>query len=190
MTLADYNSQVLALATIPNLLLTLASVQPSQQPWQADAQIDISQESIASYFATLNHNGISISAISGPWGPAFVDLAGLSGQRLSANRDSDTDNNPPMSTLILASETIYSPASLREFTKTVLALLETGTASSSLNVALIAAKRVYFGVGGGVDEFLAVLEELGGHGRCVWDSRDEEGVRQGVGRCILEVRRR
>ena len=28
--------------------------------------------------------------------------------------------------------------------------------------ALVAAKRIYFGVGGGGDEFLKVLEELGG----------------------------
>ena len=189
MTLADYNSQVLALATVPNLLLTIASVQPSQQPWQADAEIDINLESIASYLAALNHHGISLSVISGAWGPTFLDLARHSGQRLSAHENGTTDSYPPESTLILASETIYSPASLRDFTKTVLALLDTGPASSSQNIALIAAKRVYFGVGGGVDEFLAVLEELGGHGRCVWDSRDEGEAKQGVGRCILEVSR-
>ena len=49
--------------------------------------------------------------------------------------------------------------------------------------ALIAAKRVYFGVGGGVDEFLRVLGEMGGRGKVVW----ETGPESGVGRVILEV---
>lgn len=48
--------------------------------------------------------------------------------------------------------------------------------------ALIAAKRVYFGVGGGVDEFVKVLSEFGGRATCVWES---EGP--GVERVILEV---
>ena len=94
----------------------------------------------------------------------------------------------PTLTLILASETIYSPSSIRAFTQTVMALLEANSKRpTDQAVALVAAKRVYFGVGGGVDEFLAVLAEIGGYGRCVWDSSHGEGGGNGVGRCILEV---
>ena len=48
---------------------------------------------------------------------------------------------------------------------------------------MVAAKKVYFGVGGGIDEFLKVLNELGGKGAMVWESKDE-----GVSRVIVEIR--
>ncbi len=87
--------------------------------------------------------------------------------------------------LILASETIYSPGSLPAFSETLLTLFRRYSAESR---ALIAAKKVYFGVGGGVDEFLAVLREL---------SDDDLDVKQrvdvksgGVGRIILEIKSR
>ncbi len=51
--------------------------------------------------------------------------------------------------------------------------------------ALIAAKKVYFGVGGGVDEFLEILAEMSG---AVREVAAEEG--QGVGRVVLEVARK
>lgn len=50
--------------------------------------------------------------------------------------------------------------------------------------ALVAAKMVYFGVGGGIDEFLSVLKEKGGEGNSVWETK---GMGYGVGRCIREV---
>lgn len=46
----------------------------------------------------------------------------------------------------------------------------------------MAAKRFYFGVGGGVDDFVAALPRNGLRGRAVWET---EG--KGVGRVILEV---
>ena len=52
--------------------------------------------------------------------------------------------------------------------------------------ALVAAKRVYFGVGGGVDEFLIVLRSTTGVAREVWETHGEGA---GVGRVVLEVRR-
>ncbi|KLJ05376.1 hypothetical protein EMPG_11148 [Blastomyces silverae] len=126
--------------------------------------------------------------------------------------------------LILASETIYSPSSLHAFSETLLALLRRGgglgstctctstsapplepAAGSAVDTdktpppkynskALIAAKEVYFGVGGGVDEFLGVMRDVGRReGRA---SSDDDGFsvkeraeirNEGVGRVILEV---
>ena len=105
-----------------------------------------------------------------------------------ANDQSAAAVHKPKLTLILASETIYSPSSIRDFTQTVLALLKANSKTpTDRAVALVAAKRVYFGVGGGVDEFLAILAEMGGCARCVWDSSEALGGGHGVGRCILEV---
>ncbi len=48
--------------------------------------------------------------------------------------------------------------------------------------ALIAAKRVYFGVGGGVDQFLGILAAFDGRATVAWESMDS-----GVGRVILKI---
>ena len=83
-------------------------------------------------------------------------------------------------TLIAASETIYSPSSLSAFTRIVVNAL--GAAERDNAKALIAAKRFYFGVGGGVDAFRQELIELGGSLRIAWESTPP-----GVDRLILEA---
>lgn len=89
--------------------------------------------------------------------------------------------------LILASETIYSPASTFAFTTTLLDLLQEHERRGGSVRALVAAKRVYFGVGGGVDDFLEILRERGGEGTEVWAT---EGIGSGVRRCIVEITRK
>ncbi|MCJ1315448.1 hypothetical protein MMC15_000767 [Xylographa vitiligo] len=187
-TVADYNAQVLALATIPNLLLTFVSAQPVSQPWSTEGDLDISPALTSSFTTALQDAGIHISTISGAWGPTFLSLLSTTSIDGRANDENSAAVHRPKMTLILASETIYSPSSIREFTQTVLALLKANSQRpTDRAVALVAAKRVYFGVGGGVDEFLAVLAEMGGSARCVWDSSEADGGGHGVGRCILEV---
>ncbi len=87
-----------------------------------------------------------------------------------------------MPLLVLAAETIYSPTSLDAFAETLLALLKRVRQGR----ALVAAKRVYFGVGGGVDEFKEKVARGGGVVGEVRDSEILEGG-TGVGRCLLEV---
>ncbi|MCJ1378417.1 hypothetical protein MMC17_001515 [Xylographa soralifera] len=187
-TVADYNAQVLALATIPNLLLTFISAQPTSDPWPTEGDLDISPALTSDFATGLHDAGIQISAVSGAWGSAFVSLLSNISIDGRGNDENAAAAQKPTLTLILASETIYSPSSIRAFTQTVLALLGSNSAGPAHRaVALVAAKRVYFGVGGGVDEFLAVLTEMGGYARCVWDSSEAEGGGHGVNRCILEV---
>lgn len=90
-----------------------------------------------------------------------------------------------MRTLVLASETIYSLATLSSFVDTLLSVLQTSVAGGASPVGLVAAKKVYFGVGSGVDEFVRVLAEHGGKANVVWESKET-----GVGRVILEVKNR
>lgn len=89
---------------------------------------------------------------------------------------------------MLAAETIYSPGSLALFSATLLALL----GKVERGKALVAAKRVYFGVGGSVDEFKRVVSTGGG---VVFEVENSgvEGcdramrVKGGVGRALCEV---
>ncbi|RMJ26313.1 hypothetical protein PHISP_02799 [Aspergillus sp. HF37] len=179
-TFADYNSSVLRLVTLPNLLLTWNDIVSGQgtpgemalDAAEQDEELDITPELVENFEKDLSERGITVDFISGAWSPAFVDLA------FSAVGDGKAR------TVILASETIYSPASLGAFSETLLALLRWSTSAKAKSRAFIAAKKVYFGVGGGVDEFLAVLKDTSGD--C--DVKEKLDVKsEGVGRVVLEV---
>ncbi|KAL8821498.1 MAG: hypothetical protein Q9223_000464 [Gallowayella weberi] len=168
--LADFNPSVLQLATIPNLLImwAFASNLISSKP----GDLDITSDVTLSFRQALTERNIVIRAISGSWGPEFSALAFLEFAR------------PPEDVLILASETIYSPKTTLAFTITLLDLMGKSQETGGRATALVAAKKVYFGVGGGVDEFSCVLREHGAAGKIVWST---EGMGSGVGRCILKL---
>lgn len=178
-TFADYNSSVLRLVTLPNLLLTwdhmvthLGVEDSKHADEQEEDMLEITSELIDRFRKDLEHRGITVSFISGAWSPLFVDLV-FSPAELASYR-----------TLVLASETIYSPASLGAFSETLLGLLRSSAGDRSR--ALIAAKKVYFGVGGGVDEFLAVLRDISEGEVVVEERMDVKSA--GVGRIIMEVK--
>ena len=85
-----------------------------------------------------------------------------------------------MNTLIIGSETIYSTGSLKSFTELMTALLSRVTTGK----AIVAAKRMYFGVGGGVDEFRIECAMRGATaGELEFEGIESAGVR----RCLMEV---
>lgn len=184
-TFADYNASVLRLVTLPNLLLTWHNSRtqpdPESQPQQRqeELELDITPELITEFKNDLIRRKITISFISGVWSPEFVDLV-FSGKNLNGDQKRHT--------LVLASETIYSPSSLRAFSETLVDLLRhasTASTSTAQTRALVAAKKVYFGVGGGVDEFLAVLADICPDGLGVQQKLDVQS--EGVGRVVLEI---
>ncbi|KAL4977811.1 hypothetical protein BDW66DRAFT_29823 [Aspergillus desertorum] len=186
-TFADYNFAVLRLVTLPNLILTWNHfithrnpTRPSDAPAEDEAEskeeemLDITPDLLERFQSDLARRGITVAFISGAWSTSFVELV-FSSPELAGYR-----------TLVLASETIYSPASLAAFSETLLALLRRSSSGGSVSRALVAAKKVYFGVGGGVDEFLAVLRSVAGGDVGVEERMDVRFA--GVGRMILEVR--
>jgi len=99
---------------------------------------------------------------------------------------------PPPYDIVLASETIYRTEALGAF----LGVLRTATAAETLAAAatlpcdgevvrpplcLVAAKVLYFGVGGGVEAFVSAVEEEHGIVRAVWEHHE------GVGRVIMRI---
>ncbi|OJD23856.1 hypothetical protein ACJ73_04788 [Blastomyces percursus] len=191
-------------------------------------ELDIETSLLSAFREDLYARGIRLSFISGAWSPEFVELA-LPDRLLSSPSPSlSSSPTQPRGTnlLVLASETIYSPASLHAFSETLLALLRRGgglgatctgtsTSTSALPLepgagsaivtnktsqpkynskALIAAKEVYFGVGGGVDEFLGVMRDVGRREGTAGEDGDGFSVKEraeirneGVGRLVLEV---
>ena len=172
LSVADYNLSVLENATIPNLFLTWYFVQCKAVPEPA-GDLKVTPNLLSRFVQDLSDKAINISGISGTWSEAFSDL-------LVPFRDLHFSSR--IETIILASETIYSPVSIRAFTQILLKALKTTEETQGHGRAMVAAKKIYFGVGGGVDEFLRVLSELGGKGVTIWESKDN-----GVGRVIMEV---
>jgi protein-histidine N-methyltransferase len=176
-TLADYNAPVLRLVTLPNILLLWSLLNGTTEE-EAENDLEITPEIIEEFKLSLSKRGISLDFISGSWSPDFVDTVFESGLQ---------DGSRSRRTLVLASETIYSPSSLRSFSETLVSLLRRGAGadSGSSARAFVAAKRVYFGVGGGVDEFLSTLKDVDGDAVKVNGKQDVEDG--GVGRVILDV---
>jgi len=154
LVVADYNESILRLVTAPNMLLTWLNA-TGRLP--EELELDITPELIAQFQADLDERGIELQYLSGAWSPQFVKLL-------------------PKFELILASETIYSPATLPTFTDVLLNCLDPNNGR-----ALVAAKKIYFGVGGGIPEFVDALNQRGARHAFV----NEEG--EGVGRAVLKV---
>lgn len=107
-----------------------------------EGDLDVTPELLEAFRRSLKNAKIEISLLAGPWTPELVTAtAPVKDEKM----------------LVLAAETIYSPSSTPAFTKTVLDLLRTGESGR----AIVAAKRVYFGVGGGVADFEKTVEQMG-----------------------------
>ncbi|EXJ74249.1 uncharacterized protein A1O5_02545 [Cladophialophora psammophila CBS 110553] len=223
-TLCDYNADVLRLATAPNVFLNYlfasgkvtARDEDSWEGGDLDLEALGGETFVNKTIRDMASDKMSFDFISGGWGPEFLELvsspdakgaSSLSGSQLQAG-DMAKNQRRPTNLLILASETIYSPTSIKTFSETVLNLLlassyyrrsgagtragpetETDTAPPGPK-AWVAAKRVYFGVGGGVDEFVSEMDRLGGRSRVVMDTTTKDaaaGGGEGVGRVVLEV---
>jgi len=81
---------------------------------------------------------------------------------------------------VIGAETIYSPAALKSFASSLVGLLKTmpmGEKSS-----LVAAKKVYFGVGGSMEDF---CDAVRAEGLQVEPIREES---DGVRRAVVEVK--
>ncbi|KAI1618553.1 hypothetical protein EDD37DRAFT_647346 [Exophiala viscosa] len=173
-TLCDYNEAVLRLCTAPNILLNyLQQISQHTAPHNddEDEEGDLDIEELGDNFVQdaiqdMHSRNLSFDFISGGWGESFLELL------------QQTDRS--VNTLILASETIYSPASIQVFTDTLVQLLRRQTTGGAK--AWVAAKKVYFGVGGGVDEFLGEVRSRDAKSTVLLDTKDT-----GVGRVVLEI---
>lgn len=187
LTLADYNPSVLQLVTMPNLLLAWALHQQHYDQLIQDAlssaegELEITEQVIDSFKSFLISAGITVSFLSGGWSPELVELIYSKFASLSGGRDAGAATQ----TLVMGAETIYSPFALSSFTDTLLSILrrEREAGPSRQATSIIAAKRLYFGVGGSLDDFVDKMRDLGA---VVSMMREEtEGVRRGVVECAL-----
>ncbi|KEY64953.1 hypothetical protein S7711_08194 [Stachybotrys chartarum IBT 7711] len=175
---ADYNPTVLQLVTLPNFVLAWALHHRHspllQEAFTLDGELELTPDVLQAFQAYLASSKISLSFISGAWSPEFVQL-------LYAAQPARTASSLA---LVLGAETIYSPFALQAFTEVVFDVLNRERAApESSAAALVAAKRLYFGVGGSLDDF---VDKAQSKGAVISTLREEtEGVRRGVVRCVL-----
>lgn len=171
-TLSDYNSSVLRLATLPNVLLTWATttspplISPTESSLTGD--IELTPEILSAFRAALTQNQITLKFLSGSWSPELASLIPSSA--------------PDMGTLVLGAETIYSPAATDAFVEILMILLR----RVKMAKAMVAAKKFYFGVGGSVD---GLKEACAAKGAVAYEIENHgvPGLEAGVGRSLIEV---
>lgn len=170
-TLQDYNASVLRLVTLPNMLLSWASYSASpalnlqQHP---DGDLEITPELLSQFRQDLATPQIHLHFLSGSWSPALAALI--------------PGSAPDMGTLILGAETIYSPAATSAFVEILIILLK----RVKMAKAMLAAKRLYFGVGGSVDGLKEACREIGAVAYEI-ENHGVPGMSGGVGRALVEV---
>jgi hypothetical protein len=170
-SLADYNPSVLQLVTVPNILLSWAQLR-SGSSWEPEGELDIDDELINAFITGLEQRNINLSFYSGAWSPEFVQMV--------ASTSSNQIWNSNSSLLVLGAETIYSPMALKSFAESLMNVLQFHNNSESM--ALVAAKKVYFGVGGSIEDFCDAVKARGGKVEQIREEVD------GVRRAVVEVR--
>ncbi|KAI1425390.1 hypothetical protein F5Y12DRAFT_373587 [Xylaria sp. FL1777] len=179
--LADYNPTVLQLVTLPNFILAWAIHHRGGLPllssaFSPEGELDLTPEILEAFQDFLLTRRISLLFFSGAWSPEFVTMLTNIPSRVD-------DSGIEQATVIMGAETIYSPFALSSFLGTILALLQDEIAHANIAEVLVGAKRLYFGVGGSLDDFVVQARE---RGALVEQLREEtEGVRRGVVRCTL-----
>lgn len=148
--LADYNSSVLRLASLPNLIITWAKLTLSPEQWSnlqksnnenipvMDDELLLTDQLIDMFYKDMQERNVSISLISGSWGRQFNSL-------LYSLMPSTNDQ-----VLVITSETIYQPENLPLISET---LIDINTHFTQKTHTLVAAKDIYFGVGGSILDF-------------------------------------
>lgn len=144
--LTDFNYDVLRLVTVPNLLLNWLSLKDphivdefiQRQKFNLDDhEIKITIDLIDAFIMDLSNSLIELAFISGSWGHQFNQLVGLN-----------------TIDLLLSSETIYSQETLPIIAESIIQLVNNG------GRIILAAKNIYFGVGGSIIEFLNYFDKI------------------------------
>jgi protein-histidine N-methyltransferase len=187
LNLADYNAQVLQLVTLPNVLLAWWS-SAAAAAFRAGAgaqQTALERHELArrgqDHFDTAPHDvdGHGELAITPELVSAFRTSLAAHGVQVNFVAGAWTNFPPPARgmDLILTSETVYALPSLSPLVR----LLHTYAAADA--AVLVAAKVIYFGVGGGVEAFKQTLAQLAPSAQVA----SIHTVTRGVGRTVLSV---
>lgn len=188
--LSDGHDINLCLVTVPNVLLTWYLSRNPDAGLRSDIEIDT--QLLDEFRADIAAYGLSFTFISGDWCPEWADLAFPQAKETQEEEDEEEAVGPVIGrgyTLVFSSETIYCAESVPQFVNTLVTLLDRAaehhhepTDEYRNPKAVVSAKKLYFGLDGGVDHFMAVLKDRAGERVSVTQKADipDEGVGRGV----------
>lgn len=163
--------------TLPNLFLAwyFSPSNPHQEAGSGDVELD--DETIDSFKSALEARRISLRFFSGPW-QGLADAGAL------------TTPSAGKHDVVVTSETIYSLETLPILVDALQAAAggarksksESEESQKQETICLVAAKVLYFGVGGGLSAFEEQVARRGGNCETIWKTT------RGVGRVIDLVR--
>ncbi|KAF8837872.1 hypothetical protein BDN67DRAFT_1071131 [Paxillus ammoniavirescens] len=178
--LQDYNASVLQLVTMPNVVLAWYNspaadeYRNSDSHESVDSELNMTPQLFSAFKTSLGNYGVYLRFFAGSWDT--FDLSSTGGRY----------------NLVLTSETIYHPKSLSSLIRVMrdacVAPDQGVDEDSHQYLCLVAAKTVYFGVGGGISEFIRCVEVMTGKQvsrsqvETVWDKST------GVSRKVMSVR--
>lgn len=180
--LSDYNPSVLRLVTLPNLIITWASTISNDQLIKlqkgededlpiVDDELQLSLQLLTAFQNALKEKNISLELFSGAWNREFFSIVTSEQTQIG---------------LIITSETIYSPETLPVIGELLIELINHSKAINGQPTALVAAKDIYFGVGGSLVDFenyLTARIQQGAH-----IEFHTEKVKAGLQRSIVFIR--
>lgn len=168
--------KVLYLLTFPNIILAfhqasqLASrsshtkPEPSSTESESSGDLELTIDLRSSFIQFLTRHHLHLRFFHGPWSSFLLQPS------------------PITFHWVYSSETIYSPKTLNSLIE-----LFTRATLSPLTHLLVAAKSVYFGVGGSTFEFMKIVKATGGEVTRLWPKESDEPDSMGVGRTIMSV---
>lgn len=145
--LCDFNYEVLRLVSLPNMIIHWASTLSveklasltSPDIMLGNDEVLLSPELISEFKSSLIQNQIELKFVSGSWGNDFNAIVA-----------------PEKVDFVITSETIYSQDISPVIAETLLQISN----SSNMFHAMVAAKNIYFGVGGSVHGFLDYFNSI------------------------------
>lgn len=164
---------------------------PSLPDPQSPGELPITAELKAAFVSSLQAHGITIRFFSGSW-DAF-DIEGVGGKYdmvLTSETIYRTESLPSLIGLMRAACGCGETVPLEQRVSSQLSISAPSVSSPATYLCLVAAKVLYFGVGGGVSEFIRAVEEAANAGGgtksgrvvTVWEHK------VGVGRNVMRIK--
>ncbi|KAF8316782.1 hypothetical protein DL93DRAFT_2191697 [Clavulina sp. PMI_390] len=151
---------------------------------RTDLEVELTPELLEAFQNSLRAQNIHLRFFSGSWSSFATHFNEHVAPPVLASGKKAFD-------LVLTSETIYRTQSLSSLLNVLHLASSSPLSSQEQSLCLVAAKVVYFGVGGGISEFIRALEsgnpKLGGSDGVMGDAETVWEQNQGVARRIMRV---
>ena len=158
---------------------------------ESPGELPITAELKAAFVTSLHAHGVTLRFFSGSWDT--FDLERVGGRYdvvLTSETIYRTESLPSLIGLMQAACGYGEAVPFEQLTSSLLSISSPSASSPATYICLVAAKVLYFGVGGGVSEFMRAVEGTNSPGGGAKSGRVETvwEHKVGVGRNVMRVK--